>query len=161
MLRMIVLMFVGVLCAACAAGENKFVSEVIILQDEPVPAFVRMVDSDVGESMSSHCIQINQREVFESGDSNGTLVQHLQQNTRFFVDGWEFGNVEFHGNQTLNIASDEQGNQTGSYGGPVDFCIDVSVLSVGTHTARIETSSTQDRDFDFEWQFVVSEPPSG
>ncbi|MEL7233264.1 MAG: hypothetical protein AAFV33_11850 [Chloroflexota bacterium] len=134
--------------------QTRYVSDIIF--QEPIPAFVAFFMAVPDEQVEhDFCILLEQEHIVEPGDHN--LHRFLYEVTRLYINDLQIHDDRIHKESYMvgRFLTDGSGNVIASYGGPSSFCMDSSHYATGIHTMRVETRSTQGREFEFEWDVEI------
>jgi hypothetical protein len=145
-------------CASCSSGlsiKNESMAgtaEALVKSPQATPDFIIVLEPAPGENLSSPseiCAYMSLAAVWEPGDEERALWEHLTAHTTIIIDGqivpFKDPGVEFHG---VNLP--------GVPGAGRDFhaCIGVD-LQKGIHLAEVKVTTTAGRELSYSWAFRV------
>ena len=114
------------------------------------------------------CVSVNERKLWEPGDTAGMLQDHLQNSANYTitVDDETLipgnGHVVWETGLSLNILFDEEKRQAGTYEpigsyGDIAYCFETASVPVGRHTATVAITSVSGIPYSLSWQFDIFE----
>jgi hypothetical protein len=120
------------------------------------------VNTGWGATIEALCVVINERAVWESGNTTSTMSAHFMQagSVTFVVDGlrYDLSNeaVTLMAGLIMRPVFDDQNQIIGSYG-YAEYCLDTTYLPSGVHGATILVNSLSGVEHQYHWFMVIAD----
>ena len=131
-------------------------SQITDVELSSLPNFIIQLslDNDLQED-DVLCLWISQEPLWESGEDDGSLYQHINQTIAIKINKETISNqfVDMRLNPISYPIFDDNQEIIGSYGGNITVCIIDYGLETGVHTLEMQITNLSGETFSYNTQF--------
>jgi len=153
--KLLILCFAFFMLSSCM---NQSTQDIDLTTEQLINDFGQDVDFISSSNLGTHCKEINQDIIWESGNTVRELQDKIIDSLQLTIDD-DIVYTSYQAVKGISLAGihlfDDNHNIIGSTGGVITVCSNLDDLSSGQHLAKIQFTSLSNELYEYIWLFEV------